>query len=343
MDKSVMFAVAGSGKTKTIIDRLNETDRFLIITYTRNNYDNIIERILLKFERIPEKITVYKYFTFLYNFCYKPFIGSRYKAKGFYWNIPPFNTNKIKRDKIEYYQAKDGRLYHNRLAKMLKQSDLYEQISARIEKYFDHVFLDEIQDFAGHDFNFLSVISASEVDTLMVGDFYQHTFDTSRDGQTNKNLHKDYSKYKQKFEMMGIQVDTASLEKSYRCSIDICQFITNSLHVHIGSKEINDGEVKMIETEAEADVIFDDDDIVKLFLQEHYKYSCYSRNWGECKGEDRFQDVCVVLNENSYTHLIEGRVRELPQQTINKLYVACSRPKGKLFLVNGDFYKKFKN
>ena len=47
MDKRVIFAVAGSGKTTYIVNNLFPEKRSLIITYTKNNYNNIIFLILL--------------------------------------------------------------------------------------------------------------------------------------------------------------------------------------------------------------------------------------------------------------------------------------------------------
>ena len=45
MDKKVMFACAGSGKTTYIIDNLSEQKRSLIVTYTDANYKNICKKI----------------------------------------------------------------------------------------------------------------------------------------------------------------------------------------------------------------------------------------------------------------------------------------------------------
>lgn len=42
MDKKVIFAVAGSGKTTYIINGLSADKRSLIITYTTANYYNIL-------------------------------------------------------------------------------------------------------------------------------------------------------------------------------------------------------------------------------------------------------------------------------------------------------------
>jgi DNA helicase-2/ATP-dependent DNA helicase PcrA len=46
MDKSLILAVAGSGKTTLIVDKLNLEERFLLITYTINNTRNLKEAIV---------------------------------------------------------------------------------------------------------------------------------------------------------------------------------------------------------------------------------------------------------------------------------------------------------
>lgn len=92
MDKRVIFAVAGSGKTTYIIDSLSHNKRSLIVTYTIGNYNNLCEKILKKFNGIwPENICVMKYFTFLYRFCYKPFLSDKVKAKGIFYERNPNN------------------------------------------------------------------------------------------------------------------------------------------------------------------------------------------------------------------------------------------------------------
>ena len=74
MDKRVIFAVAGSGKTTYIVNELSLEKRSLILTYTDGNYDNISRKILAKFGgRWPNSVTLMTYFSFLYNFCYKLF------------------------------------------------------------------------------------------------------------------------------------------------------------------------------------------------------------------------------------------------------------------------------
>ena len=57
MDKRIILAVAGSGKTTYIVDSLSTKKRSLIITYTISNLENLSKKILNKFDnRWPENI-----------------------------------------------------------------------------------------------------------------------------------------------------------------------------------------------------------------------------------------------------------------------------------------------
>jgi DNA helicase-2/ATP-dependent DNA helicase PcrA len=155
-----------------------------------------------------------------------------------------------------------------------------------LAKYYKTLYIDEVQDFAGHDFNFLKSIAQANINILMVGDFFQHTFDTSRDGIVNKPLHDDIVKYKKLFSDMTLKVDTATLNKSYRCSPTICKFITDKLGISIESHREDEVKIHHIENKEEALGILKDNEIIKLFYQQHYLYNCYSKNWGDSKGED---------------------------------------------------------
>ena len=54
---------------------------------------------------------------------------------------------------------------------------------------------DEVQDLGGHDFNLITAILPLSIDVFFVGDFFQHTFDTSKDGNVNISLYKDINLY----------------------------------------------------------------------------------------------------------------------------------------------------
>ena len=139
---------------------------------------------------------------------------------------------------------------------------------------------------------------------------------------------------------MGFEVDTESLDKSYRCSPSVCKFISDNLKIDIRSHKKEQTIVKFIEDEKDAMEIFNNKHIIKLFYQEYYKYICFSRNWGDSKGENHYNDICVVLNKTtlkSYNALVG-----LKSQTKNKFYVACSRANNNLYFVSDEFYKSLK-
>ena len=296
MDKKVVFAVAGAGKTSLIITNLTYDSRALLVTYTRANEANLRKKVIRKFGCIPPNIRIYSYFTFLHTFCYKPFCAVKMRTRGINWTTPPANTQKLKRSRRSFYVDSTGRLYSNRIAKFLEQANLLQDINLRIEKYFDFLFIDEVQDFAGHDFNFLTSLCTAKIQLLLVGDFFQHTYDTSRDGSVNRSLHNDFGRYVGRFEEMGLQVDTKTLNKSHRCSPDVCEFISENLEIPLSSHRTDRTSVKLLQDEGFIEEIFFCQETVKLFYQSQDKYPCFSQNWGASKGEDDYNDVCVVLH-----------------------------------------------
>lgn len=338
MDKKVIFAVAGSGKTKLIIDELDENKRSAIITYTTSNFENIKERIIKKFGYFPQNIKLFTYFSFIYSFCYKPFCHDLLKTKGINYKQQP--NQYLKKNTREHYVDKSDRLFSSRISKIIIDFNIIEDIIKRTDKYLENIFIDEIQDFASNDFNFIILLAKTKAKIIYVGDFYQHTFDTSRDGSTRKNLHSDYKKYQKEFTIGGINVDTQTLIKSWRCNLTICNYISKNLKIPIESNRTDISEVKEITDEFKIKNIFNDDTIVKLFYQKHYDYNCFSKNWGDCKGEDRYYDVCIVLNNNTYEKFLSNTLQTLAPSTKNKLYVAISRTKNNLYFVSEKLLRK---
>jgi DNA helicase-2/ATP-dependent DNA helicase PcrA len=305
------------------------------------NRDNIRSKIIQRFGYFPANITLYTYFRFLHGFCYRPFLRSEKDTKGLTFKPPPkFPQYKLTDDRR--YISSSGRLYHNRLAKFIEQSNLVGDVVTRMEKYFDAFLVDEVQDFGGHDFNFLLAISAAKLNAKFVGDFFQHTFDTSRDGNVNAGLHDDYIAYRAKFKTAKLNVDTDSLKKSRRCSKNVCDFITEKIGISIEAHDDRESIVKYEDDPAAVYAIYGDPRIAKLFYQEHHKYACYSQNWGASKGVDRYQDVCVVLNPGNVKAWQRGSFRDINAETRNKLYVACSRARGNLTFVPESLLKDHK-
>lgn len=342
MDKRVVFAVAGSGKTSSIIDSLTADSRCLIVTYTENNTRHLKNRVIDKFGEIPVGIRIYSYFTFLYSFCFRPLCGYELKTKGINFNFPlPEYAQRSRKNTREHYIDKSGRLYANRIAKLLIEFDVIPDLIQRIEKFYDSVFIDEVQDFAANDFNLICTLAIANVEIRLVGDFYQHTFDTSRDGSTQKSLHDCFDKYCDKLKKSGFEIDLTSLSNSYRCSPSVCAFVSENLGIKILSHREDEVVVGYFDNVGEVDSIFNNDSVVKLFYQKSDSYAGNTANWGNTKGLDHFQDVCVVLNATTLKAFDNANLDQLNPTTKNKLYVACTRAKGNLYFVSEKSLKKY--
>ena len=339
MDKELVLATAGSGKTTEIINKLNKENKILLITYTDANYDILKNKVIEKFKEIPNNIKIYTYFSFLYSVCFAP-LKRNWDIRGL--DFRDINNKYLKKENIEYYLNKRNRkMYHRRLASFCNKQ-LIDEIKNRLEKYFDIIYVDEVQDFAGHDFNFLLNILEANVKFFMVGDYYQHSYDSSQDGNVNINLYKNYDKYINMFKQKNIAINIDLLKKSKRCSATVCKFIKNKIGINIESDKKNETIVKEIDTNEEILKIIENKKIVKLFYNNHIKYNIENtNNWGNSKGET-YKDVSVILNDNTYKMYKKNMLNKLPQQTKNKLYVACSRTKNNLYFIEEKKITRYK-
>ena len=335
MDKTVIFAVAGSGKTTHIVNSLSYEKRSLIVTYTIANYENLYRKIIQKFDGDwPENIVLMRYFPFLYRFCYKPFLSDEIKARGIIYEGNP-NRYAKQTDKA-FFITEKGYLYSNRISFILEAKQVIGDVQDRLIRYFDEFIVDEVQDLAGRDFNLLERLMETNISQLFVGDFYQHTFDTSRDGRVNGKLFESKSKYEKRFTDKGFICDSKSLINSWRCSPSVCRYITDNLGIEIHSNRPEDTDtcILLVSDSEQIQRINADQKIVKLHYQKGASFGFNHFNWGETKGEDQHNDVCVCLNKTTAKAFAAGTLSTLNPATRNKLYVAITRAHGSVYFVN---------
>jgi archaellum component FlaG (FlaF/FlaG flagellin family) len=80
--------------------------------------------------------------------------------------------------------------------------------------------------------------------------------------------------------------------------------------------------------------ILNDKEIIKLHYQDGAKAGFAHKNWGKVKGEDHHQDVCVLLNKKTAAKRKVGALVKLAPSTKNKLYVALTRARGNVYLID---------
>ena len=337
MDKRIILSVAGSGKTSFLIDKLDEEKRFLIVTYTINNTEHIRECVIRRFGYVPKNITIYTYFEYLMAECYRPFMYDSVGAKGIDWRKPALETLKFKRTNRAFYINPQNELYHNRIA--LLCNHFAEKIARRIEKYYDCFFYDEAQDLDGHDYNlFLNIWSQCKIDVLIVGDFFQHTFSTSTDGNVNSTLYNSFDKYIQSWQNAGFEVDLKRLVKSHRCSSTITAFVREKVGIEIYSHKEEESRIEFLANYDEALPVIKNEEIPKLFFKDAYKYKCRSLNWGESKGLDDFTDVCIVLNSTTLALYKKDALKRMAPLSLKKFYVACTRARRNIYFVPQEVF-----
>lgn len=334
VDKRLILAVAGSGKTRLIIEKLDTDKNYLIITYTNSNYALIKRRVIKKFGFLPNNIHIIKFFEFLYSFCCKPFLFFKHDLKGIYWDETPESSRYSKDEKK--FMTKNNLLYHNRISKFLEETGTINDIIEKLELFYDYLIIDEFQDLGGHDFNFIMNVSKAKINFLFVGDFFQHTYTTSNDGNVNSNLYKDYQKYIKLLEKNKIYVDTNTLKKSFRCSPTICNFITENLGISIESARTDLTKIELVEEQQKINDILANNEIIKLVFRDATSQTFYSKNWGDSKGEDDYNDTCIILNKTTTKLFNKSKLLELAPLSKNKLYVALTRTKSNCYIIKTD-------
>ncbi|MDQ7111951.1 UvrD-helicase domain-containing protein [Staphylococcus simulans] len=336
--KKIIQAVAGSGKTTLLINKLKETkENVVIITFTINNQEEIKNKVIETFNgSIPSNIHIFRFFQFLYSFCVTPFMKERPKGINFD-RLPnqPYNQN--------IYKDINNRFYKDRISKAVLEKKEEIKYISRVDRYFSKVFIDEVQDFASDDLDWLLSLNECDAEILCVGDFYQSTFQTSARGNKNKGVKQNYDKYKKKFVDHGFKFDDMVLSKSIRCSEPTCRFIRKNLGINIYSYEKNQSDYPQLITKPDhISKIWNDDNIIKLFYQKSTDYNCSNcLNWAESKGITR-KDVCIILTKNLESMVKNEDFTSISPVTKSKFYVACTRASNNVYFISSSQVKKYK-
>ena len=320
MDKLMVQAVAGAGKTTFLLEQLNLEDNVALITYTKNNQEELKENIIKKFGYYPNNIHVFGLFEFLYSFCYRP-LQNKYPINGISFDAPPYY--------LRDFHLKDGQIYSSRISKLLLMEKF--QYLRRIERFFSHFYIDEVQDIASDDFDWLMSLGNLNIPVTLVGDFHQATFASSRRGNKGRGIYSNFEGYKKQFEKNGFYFEDSKLIASHRCSTSVSQFVKTNLKIRMESHREDETKIELLTSPDSIEEVLENNQIVKLFYQNSKKYSIKSDNLGNVKVL-WFQEVCVVLNTSTYKNFPD-KLHELAPTTLSKLYVACTRTKGNLFFI----------
>lgn len=369
MDKQIILAVAGAGKTYHICHSINPKKRNLILAYTNENIHNINNELNDAHKGVPELTRVMTFDSFVYRhlICpYEPSIAEHFScptfiSRGICMIDPPSkqilgargrmiaNPRYITKDKLRHYITDKNQYYCATLSELVLQvkkgrESIVKRAAARVNLFYDCVLIDEFQDFREHDYDLIMALAKQLNKVILVGDYHQHSVSaTNNSGKPFKKKKDDvgYSEFISELQKARFSVDTTTLDKSRRCSAEVCAYVSKKLGINISSYDDHRGSI--IWADEFAEKILDDRQIVKLIFKEADKYSFQALNWSYSKG-DTVDAACVILTDrfdglDSEDFSIEG----MPISTINKLYVAMTRSRGDLYLIKSSTFKRLKN
>lgn len=232
MSNRLIVASAGSGKTTLIVKTaLSEPNkRVAIITFTNENELWIKKTFFRENGCVPSRVTIKSWYAFLIQYCAKPYQGKLYERKirglcltsaksGLRYMTGGFPVYFKEEDTPNFYFDKKERIYSDKVSKfVVRCNDLTGGlVFKRLAKIFDKIYFDEVQDFAGYDYEIMKLILYGGITSWFVGDPRQTTYRTHYDSK-----HKMYNGFNlgdfflKDCPKIKVIVDNMSLVKSYR-------------------------------------------------------------------------------------------------------------------------------
>lgn len=335
-NNTIHISAAGSGKTTKIVNLATESleQRVLVLTYTNKNLALLRSRVIAKLGVIPQNITIVTYLSFLLRDCIRPFqnrvLNTRVNAINFY-SKKEIRAGVKKGKSPLYFLDSAKNIYNDHVSDLacLTNERTDGLVIDRLEHNYDHIFIDEVQDFNGFDLDILDYLFDSKTSITAVGDPRQAILDT--------NKHSKYRQYKGQKIMRWFaereQQEKCKIEPRtlcYRCCQEICNVADALFPKYDDTTAHNKYENvshKGVFTVCPSDLEAYYREFNPVILQ--YSKSANTRgfdgiNIGVAKGQT-YDRVLIVPTEDIKKFLKTGKSDHLKDLTLAKLYVAITR------------------
>ncbi|WP_166627311.1 UvrD-helicase domain-containing protein [Jeotgalicoccus sp. S0W5] len=355
MDKRIVIAAAGAGKTYYIANNFEKDERVILISFTNANVNNIRKEVQKRFNgKIPDNVQIMTFDSFVYNNLLKPvepLISSRRSTGVDIRSIPIEDTRNphyVKVNDISHYMNINNEYYVNRVGKLFLRfnKDIQKLVNNRLEKYCDAIYFDEFQDYNGFDFKVLKYfLEKSKLNVIAVGDIYQSCLTPLRNiGNpiAKSPFYKISTVDDLKKKVSGkVEFDETTLQKSRRVPKVICNIIQKKIGIDIQSLSKEEASIIHLTNVEDIHKIVSDSNIPKLVWNKssiHHKGKNYV-NWSYSKG-DTYSQSCIILTGT--TSSSDNWLNITSQKTRNGLYVALTRSKGDVYIITNNDYKKWR-
>lgn len=240
MNNELLIASAGAGKTTHIVKRALECNNtVLITTFTEENEKEIRKKIIeLNNGVIPTNVTVQTWFSFLIEHGAKPYQGKLIDKKinglllvneksGIHYKTGKFSVPYKEDDIYNHYFTKDMEIYSDKLSKFAVKCNEKTNgyVVARISALFQNIFIDEVQDMAGYDLEFIKLLLNTNSIVKMAGDPRQVTYHTHFSSKYKKYADGKIQDFiKSECKKIDCLIDADTLKGSWRNNQKICDF-----------------------------------------------------------------------------------------------------------------------
>lgn len=362
MNNQVIFAAAGNGKTYSLCSQaknaiLDKNKYVLMISYTNEGIRSLENEYRKQNEGVlDDRVVIKSWYSFLLTEFIKPYQCTlKLKRKYFKQEIPTtipenfvssiafYDTEQQPRwynkTHVQYFLNQRGDVIPDRssyLAYLCNEHSNGMAI-ARMEQLYSHIFIDELQDYAGWDLELIALLFRSQIRVTCVGDFKQATYRTNNSSKNSQYRDENIRNYFVMLEKKGLCTISYS-NTTRRFNQEICNFI-NTIH---GDKN----SIVMPDPCVDQDGIVENIGVYQIdpkYLGEYcnfyhpvilrydkntfagFQHDCNTFNYGGSKGAT-YERVVVVPVSTTLPFIREG-VKISSNQTRSKFYVACTRAK----------------
>lgn len=346
-DNRVIIACAGSGKTTRLVTEALRTPerRIAIVTYTNNNVREIIRRFGELNSGVPRHVEVMTWFGFLMRECARPYQRAKYsggRIDGLLFVSEQSARGIAETDTKRHYFAKGGRIYSDKIAKFVVacETESGSLVTRRLRDIYTDIYIDEFQDLAGWDLEFIQVLLESDICMTLVGDPRQHIYSTNPSNKNKQFLGTQVVKLAQQWEQKGLCRIAEPMKGTYRCNQTICDFVNR---LWPGMDEMTSltteaAEVTGVFRIAEHTVrtyVRRCSPQVLRYNKNAKSYDCEALNYGIAKGL-QFDHVLIVPTVPIKKFLATGDLRHV-ESARDKLHVAVTRARHSVgFIFDGE-------
>lgn len=368
MTKKLFIACAGAGKTTRIVKEsiaLTEAGiKVLIITYTRSNQNELLEKFEELGGRHKALFVVKGWYSFILEDVVRPYQQCIFPKRidGIYLNSSNPHMREGRNifgrgEKVngkynpKHYLTSKNQAHTEFIAKLacriIKTSKV--DISERIGAIYGRIYLDEIQDFAGWDFDLIKLLTKSkELEIHAVGDFRQTIYHTSSKPKKPTSSAEKRTEYIK----MGFKIEEMS--NCWRSVASVCAF-ADTVHADEGYTATI-SKVDTTENATHTGIHYVATQDIEQYIKQYnpliLRHSANSgkeldkyenlMTFGESKGKTT--EHVLIHPTDPFVKFLKGHAKPFGGSATatsqNKLYVAITRARYSVaFIVEDDHFK----